>query len=834
MLQSGGFALMNLSKVLKRVYQEAKISDLFPITHLNTPSIFESQSGFVGAVIRVSGVPFEIEDPDTLNHQKFLLHQAFLGLDSRFIVYVTTHRQKTTCSLTGAFKSGFANALDKQYHQRFQEQNIYTNHLYITVVLKGDDTNKTGSLLQWAQRVSGKNHAETASHQREVKITTLTQTMQQLKANLSPFDASILGEKDEALGFSELVKFLGLIVNAGQSLQFDAPVYSSAITNTIPDLFKTETKYPHGHVGQYVSRYQLLFGEYIQFQGNTHDDCQFGAILSLKKYSTSTVSILLDNLLSLDCEFIATHTFAPIGRDAALHRIAQKRTTLLSAEDKAISQTEVLVELEDGVASETLLLGAHHHTIMLLAPTKTLLESTILEATKRYASSGIVVVRETLGLEPAFWSQLPCNQHFIARASLITSQNFVDFCPLHNASQGFNNENFLGGAVTLLETPSKTPVYFNYHAKGSRTNPSKGHAAVFGGNNAGKTTLVNFLDAQMMRFGGRSFYIDRDESSKIYILACGNSAYTKIDPTNPIAMNPLQLPDSPENRSFLKTWFGTLVQTEGESLIPSDIAETINDCIDYAFEQLAPAYRTLSHVCQFLPINFPRWPHLRKWLKKDHTRIDGEFHWLFDNADDALNLDFDKVGFDVTFLMDQTHPMIATPVYLYLVHRMRQCMDGRLTSFVIDEAWQLFASPFWEKCLKEWLPTIRKKNGHFIFMTQSPKTVTTSPIKHVVFDNLATMLVFPNPLADSETYIDHLKLTESQYQAIQEITPSSRVFLYKQDNEAMLCKLDLSELSDYIRVLSGNTKTTKLLDEIIHEVGHNPNHWLPIFFERSK
>lgn len=825
---------MNLSNMLKRVYQEAKISDLFPITHLNTPTIFESQSGFVGAVLRVSGVPFEIEDPETLNHQKFLLHQALLGLDSRFIVYVTAHRQKTTCSLTGAFKSEFIDSLDKQYHQRFQKQNLYTNHLYITVVLKGDDSNKTGSLLQWAQRVSGKNHAETASHQREVKITTLIQTMQQLKANLSPFDASILGEKDEALGFSELVKFLGLIVNAGQSLQFDAPVYSSAITNTIPDLFKTETKYPHGHVGQYISRYQLLFGEYIQFQGNTHNDCHFGAMLSLKKYPTSTVSILLDSLLSLDCEFISTHTFAPIGRDAALHRIAQKRTTLLSAEDKAISQTEALVELEDGVASETLLLGAHHHTIMLLAPTKILLESTVLEATKRYANSGIVVVRETLGLEPAFWSQLPCNQHFIARASLITSQNFVDFCPLHNASQGFNNENFLGGAVTLLETPSKTPVYFNYHAKGSRTNPSKGHAAVFGGNNAGKTTLVNFLDAQMMRFGGRSFYIDRDESSKIYILACGNSAYTKIDPTNPVAMNPLQLPDSPENRSFLKTWFGTLVQTEGESLIPSDIAETINDCIDYAFEQLAPAYRTLSHVSQFLPMNFPRWPHLRKWLKRDHTRIDGEFHWLFDNADDALNLDFDKVGFDVTFLMDQTHSMIATPVYLYLVHRMRQCMDGRLTSFVIDEAWQLFASSFWEKCLKEWLPTIRKKNGYFIFMTQSPKTVTTSPIKHVVFDNLATMLVFPNPLADRETYIDHLKLTESQYQAIQEITPSSRVFLYKQDNEAMLCKLDLSELGDYIRVLSGNTKTTKLLDEIILEVGHNPNHWLPIFFERSK
>jgi len=824
---------MNLSKVLKRLYQETKVSDLFPVTHLNTPSIFESQLGFVGAVLHVKGVAFEIEDPDVLNHQKFLLHQALLGLDSRFIIYVTTHRKKTSAELTGAFQSGFASALDKQYHQRFKEQNLYVNHLYITVVLKGDDSNKTGSLIQWVQRTSGKNHAALAEHQRTLKITQLTQAIQQLKANLTAFHPSLLGEKDEALGFSELAEFLGLIVNAGQTLPFQTPINSPAITHTIPNTFHMEAKYPRGHLGQYVSRYQLLFGEYIQFQGNTESECQFGAMLSLKKYPTHTVSILLDTLLSLDCEFIATHTFAPLPRYAALHRINQKRTTLLSAEDKAISQTNALAELEDGIAGETLLLGAHQHTIMLLAPNKERLNAIILEATKRYASIGIVAVRETLGLEPAFWSQLPCNQHFITRAALITSENFIDFCPLHNTRQGFNKGNFLGGAVTLLETPSKTPVYFNYHAKGSRTNPSKGHAAVFGGNNAGKTTLVNFLDAQMMRFGGRSFFIDRDESSKIYILACGNSSYTKIAPTSPVSMNPLQLPDSPENRAFLKTWFGTLVQAEGEYLIPSDVAETINDCIDYAFEQLAPEYRTLSHLSQFLPIDFPRWPHLRKWLKRDQSRIDGEFHWLFDNHEDVLNLNCDKVGFDVTFLMDQTHPQIATPVYLYLLHRMRQCLDGRLTSFILAEAWQLFASPFWEKCLKEWLPTIRKKNGHFIFDTQSPKTIVDSPIKHIVLDNLATMIVFPNPLADRETYIDQLKLTESEYQAIQENSPESRIFLYKQDNEAMLCKLDLSNLSEYIRVLSGNTQSTKLLDRLIDEVGDNPDHWLPLFFKRS-
>ena len=95
------------------------------------------------------------------------------------------------------------------------------------------------------------------------------------------------------------------------------------------------------------------------------------------------------------------------------------------------------------------------------------------------------------------------------------------------------------------------------------------------------------------------------------------------------------------------------------------------------------------------------------------------------------------------------------------------------------------------------------------------------------------MIVFPNALAESDTYINHLKLTETQFQAIKDSTAESRIFLYKQENEAMLCKLDLSALSDLIRVLSGNVKSVCLLDSIMAEVGSNPDVWLPIFLDRS-
>ncbi len=824
---------MNLSRSLKIRKNEVKISDIFPITHLNTPSIFESRDGLIGAVLRIDGIAFEIAETETLNYYNFLLHRTLLSLDERFIVYVTTHRKKVSSNLTGEFSSNFTKELNNRYFDKFKDQSLYANDLYITIVLKGDTSSKTSSAFNWIERAIGKNLSEISEQRRESQIAILTQTIKQLYTSLGQFGAILLGERDNILGYSELINFLSIVINAGQPLAYNFPTYNPAIANDIPNTFKLEQVYPNGHLGQYISRYYLLFGEYIQFQGNTENDVRFGAILSIKKYPTVTSSILLDNLLSLDCEFIATHTFAPLAREASLKTVMQKRSKLVNTEDKSFNQINALHDLDDDIASEHVRLGIHSHTLMLFASTKSELQELILETTKRYANNGIVVVNETLGIEPSFWSQIPCNQHLIARAALITSQNFVDFCPLHNTTSGFKQNNFLNNAVTLLETPSKTPVFFNYHSKGSSTNPTKGHTAIFGGNNAGKTTLVNFLDAQMGRFKGQSFFIDRDESSKIYILACGNSSYIKINPINSIAMNPLKLPDTLDNRAFLKIWLGSLLQEKDEINIPNNIAEIVNECIDYAFEQLSTEYRTLSNISRFLPMNFPRWPHLKRWLKGNNDRIDGEFHWLFDNENDALNFDFDKVGFDVTYLLDNVPPSITTPVYLYLVHRMRQCLDGRLTSFVIDEAWQIFSSPFWEKCLKEWLPTIRKKNGHFIFMTQSPKTVTTSAIKHIVLDNLATMLVFPNPLADEETYMNNLNLTLTQFQAIKDNTPESRIFLYKQEQEAMLCKLDLGGMNDLIRVLSGNIKSIRLCDSIRAEVGDDPNIWLPIFLDRS-
>jgi type IV secretion system protein VirB4 len=827
---------MSLSKVIKKVRDEAKLSVLVPFTHLNAPTVFECQNSNLGATLKVEGIPFITEDNKTLNRLSSQWHQALTNLDERFIQYVTIHRKKETSTLDGEFSSKFARLVNDKYHARFKNKSLFKNDMYLTTLFKGDNSSKAAKSMNYLNRlVSYLNPMDARALNREQNLNALESKVNQLKSQLSPFKPHLLGEQDSETRNS-LIQFLSLLTNAESSLHFQHPKFCPPIASSIAATHQAEALYPQGHLGQYISNKHIFFGDYILFQGATDTDCRFGAMLSIKNYCRETAHVVLDPLYELECEFIATQTFAPLPRDKALKEIQLKRSKLINAEDMGVSQIAELSNLEDDIASESARLGYHHNSLLLLADSIEELNSQILEAIKAYSYADIVLVRETIGQETAFFAQMPGNQHYITRASLITSHNFTDFCALHNHQTGFKNENHLKSAVTLLETPSKTPVYFNFHTKGSSTNPSPGHTAVFGATNAGKNTLVSFLDAQMGRYNNRSFFLDRNEAAKIYVLSSENSSYTVISPDtqDDVKINPFQLPDTQENRTFLKSFMAELVKKSGEEDLPSDISELLNECVNYAYESLDKPYRQLTHIVKNLPLHFSRSSELRRFLRADGLREEGEFAWLFDNPTDSLEFNFDKVGFDLTYLMDKVSTLISTPVYMLLLHHMRQSLDGRLTTFIIDEAWQIFNSPFWLKVLGSWLPTIRKLNGHFIFMTQSPETVLTSSIAPIILANVVTTIIFPNSDADTDTYKKGLGLSESEFQIIKNASSASRQFLYCQrDEQSILCRLDLSHLTDEIRVFSGNQHSVGLCNDIIKEVGNDPDVWLPVFYERS-
>jgi type IV secretion system protein VirB4 len=836
MLLFGEEQAMNLIKLTRLFRQDTSASTHIPITHLAASDVFETRDGMLGAVLKVTGVAYLTAEECDLNACQRAVHQAVQQLGAQFIVMETLHRRRESTTLTGTFDSVFCQQLNDKYHQGFAG-GVYVNDLYLTLLYKGSlEHTKTKGLVNRLMRTTQGLMDKTVLNAREVQrvkgLHALHQKVNQWTCALSRFGVKRLGDAPD--GTSDLLSFLSLVPNGGKKCSLKRSPYFPVRAKTLRNTVLANEHHPKGHVGQYIANHRLFFGEAIQFQGNATDDSRFAAMLSLKTYNDETSSCVLDAVLALDAELIRTQTFAPIESAHAIKTIQQAHSKKISANDYAISQLKELGDLSDLVASEKVTLGFHHNTLMVLADTKEALENTINRATQAYAAEGLIVVRETLASTLSFFAQIPGNGHLIVRSSLITSENFADFCALHNTQSGYRDRCVLGGPVTLVQTLQKTPVFWNYHTPGPKNEPTKGHTLFIGGNNAGKTAIACFLDAQMSRFEGhRTFFLDRNQSAKIYILACGGT-YLTLSPSNTseCQMNPLQLPDTRENRDFCKRWMEALLLDENEVSVGSVINETINGIIDYGFDSLAPSDRRLSTVSQLLPIDFPRWSQLRRWLCASDGRHSGQYAWAFDNDTDALNLNADKTGIDLTYLMDNVPTHLSTPFYMYLMHRIQLCLDGRVTSIIIDEMWQVLKSPYWESALVHYLPTIRKLFGHIIGLTQSPETIVNSPIRDVMLNNVANLVLFANPKASDAVYMDALQLTPQEFKLIQSNSPESRLVLYKQENESIWCHLDLSAVADELYVLSGNVNTVRFMDSLRAELGTSPERWLPTFIRR--
>lgn len=824
----------NSSATLQR--QELGVSRYVPVTHFNSPTVLETTSGAMFSVIKLQGVAFDTEKADVLNSYKRLWHRAVMMLDERFSLVGTIHRHKETTELTGEFTNAFAKRVDEAYHQTFKNKAMYLNDLYLAVVFKGVTTGKTGKLTQLTKKISGRYVKQARQSLREQQLKQLDGAVTQLVSSLSEFGPSVLGARDEAVGHSELLTYLSLFVNGGEPLKFRGQAVYAPMGGTLEKTLAAQARYPNGCVAQYITAKRLFFGDYIQFQGATKENVRYGAMVSLKRYADQTASVMLDPLLQLDCEFISTQSFTPEPKADSDKRIVRQINKLDNADDPAVSQLDALMDARDMLASDHIAMGYHHNSLLLLQDTRQALDKQVRQAIKCYMQVGFVAVKETLGQEAAFWAQLPANFQHVARASLITSENFVDFFPLHNYRTGFKDGNHLGSALTLIETQSRTPLFLNLHAKGPRDNPAPGHTTLVGGNGSGKTVAMCFFDAQLNRYGGRSFFFDRNRGAEIYIRASGGYyAVLSPDYPNDIRFNPFQLADTPVNRTFCKTWLTQLVKRDEETEVEEHIVAQLNQCVDYAFENLEPRARSLRHAVAILPVTFERWTRLHRWLRGDGTRSDGDYAYLFDHEEDGLAM-HDKMGFDMTHFLDNEPPAVLTAVTMYLFHRLELSLQesGQLVSVFLDEAWQYLDNPYWQAKLRQWLPTLRKLNCHLVFATQSPKSVVASPISHTILDNCATQLYFANPQAKPEHYIEGFNLTEAEYDCIKNNEPQSRLFLYKQGHASALGRLNLAHLNDLLKIMSGTQANVTRLSQLRAEFGDNPDDWIPYFLKESE
>jgi type IV secretion system protein VirB4 len=789
------------------------------------PSIVRTTFGDYVQAFRLGGASFESSDDGELNnwHERLnVLWRNIAGPNVALWTHVIRRRAGITFDANARQSSEyfFADSLHEKYHHRLANETLMMNEVYLAIVHRptaGVATGLVSKLLARAQRGSTLALADA--------LDACEKLAQILKASLARYEPELLGVYHSAnRRCSSLVEYLGLLVNAEAQCM---PL-------------------PMGPLNGALATSRLLFGaEAIEYR--LASGTRVGAMLGIKEYPSPSVVGMYNRLLSAPFAFVATQSFSFLTKSTAQSLLQRQFNRMANAGDFAVSQAAELKDALDALTSNEFVMGDHHFSLQVLAdiidtdvdaPAGRLkvLNDAVALARGYLADTGMLVAREDLALEAAFWAQLPGNFPLRPRKAPITSRNFAAMSPFHNFPLGRARGNHWGDALSLFITSARSPYYFSLHASdptdpdgGSRKDT--GHTLICGPTGSGKTVFIGFLLAMLARQGATQVIFDKDCGLEILVRALGGD-YMPLKNGSPTGFNPLQLPATPANVEFLKTWLRELSKEEQRSAHRDAGAVRESADLDQALRgtlALEPAARRLSRLVEFLDPTDPEGLHARlaRWCHSHR----GDYAWVFDNPHDTVVPRLSRralIGFDVTEFLD--HALTRAPITLYLFHLVRQLLDGRRLVCWMDEFWRLLSDRAFESFAKDGPKTWRKLNAVMCLATQSPSDVLDSPISRTLVEQTPTKVFFPNSDADREEYTQGFGLTEREYKLIKDqLEPGSRMFLVKQAHHSVVCQLDLKGFDGELAVISGRTQQVQRMQQIISSTGADPKAWLPQF-----
>ncbi|WP_341859276.1 VirB4 family type IV secretion/conjugal transfer ATPase [Qipengyuania sp. GPGPB31] len=775
--------------------KEARAGDRLPYLRLIDESTLLLRDGSVMTAIQVPGLLFETEDSEALNAHAATREVVLRStLDARFVLYHHVIRRRVSVDLEAEFPDPISRHIDACRRDRLGSGQLFVNDQFITLIRR-PARGKAGLVERVGRKFRRQDGDRLEPDPKDLR--SLRAASQGLVAALSAYGATPLGEYTGPQGStnSEMLELLSALYNGEMR-----PVRKPADDVDI------------GHMLPYR---RVSFGlDAIETRGSGAPE--FAAMLGMKDYPEATSPGLLDSLLRLPFEMVVSESYAPTERQTARERMDLAIRRLKSADEEAAAERADMLAARDALGNGAVGFGDHHLTVMVRERQLGQLDDAMAACAAALADTGAIAVREDTNLEPAFWGQFPGNEAYLVRRALISSANMASFGSLHGFALGQAQGNHWGEAVTLLETTSATPFFFNFH------HGDLGNFSVIGPSGSGKTVVMNFLAAQAQKFSPRTILFDKDRGAELFVRGIGGR-YDSIRSGEPTGFNPLALPDTPGNRAFLRDWLGVLLKAEG----PEE-EQTIAAAVDAAYANDA-SLRRLRHFRELLSGTRRPQPgdladRLGAWIGAGEGP-GGEHAWLFDNSEDRLDLGARVLGFDMTALLE--NPRLRTPTMMYLFHRIEERLDGKPTMILIDEGWKALDDEVFAARIRDWLKTLRKRNALVGFATQSARDALESRISTALVEQTATMVFMPNSRARPEDYCDGFGLTAHELALIRTLPAHSRCFLVRQPDASVVVRLDLSGAPEVLTLLSGRESSVRRLDLLREALGDAPSEWFP-------
>ena len=736
------------------------------------------------SIIEIEGLPFECSDMDDVNAHDRALNALWLNVaDENVMFWSMTIRRRVAEYPEGHFQSTFAQALDDRYRQKLNRTELFRNRLFLAILRApfGSAGGRLGAKVKAKVGPIALDDDFLAKHKDKVLA---------VKAGLASVGARTLGiYQRDGLWWSEISTVLHWMLG-GRMAQVPltvGPVWSAIHQDRI--IFGGDTlevRYPH--------------------------ETRYGAVFGLKEYPSVCRPTMMNELLTVPFEVTVVQSWRFTGKAAAREILTKRSRQILSTQDGARKQIPLLEHALDELQDNKFTFGEHQSSVTVWAETPAALNDHMAVARSCLMQGGAIVSREDMGLEGAFWAQLPGNAGYRARSGYITTRNFSCLSPFHGYPKGKAEGNHWGPAVTLMRTSAGAPFYFSWHVR------DLGNTFICGPSGAGKTALMNFLLAQSLKFKPRIAIMDKDRGCELFIRAVGG-AYFLLRNGVATGCAPFKAIDiTPETNGWFCDWIETLA---GGTLSPPEraaIPRALNSLTMMPMPQ-----RLIGGLMVYLDNTDGSGvaARLARWKEG------GPLGWVFDGRIDRIKTDNQVFGFDLTEVLDIAE--IRGPLMGYLFHRMKALLNGRdRVIFAIDEFWRALEDRGCVAFIQDMQKTIRKKNGMMIYATQSPRDALRSDISHTIIEQCATQIFLPNGRADIGDYREGMKLAAREFDLVAEVlSAGSRRFLIKQDGRGVVVELNLSGFDEELNILSGRESSVQVLDDIRESLGDDPKIWMP-------
>lgn len=757
--------------------------------HFPNPETVLLEDGSLLSMARIRGVPRELASPSERNATGKFLNALWRQLaDPTLTIYIHLVRfRKTDRLAVPQFRNDFAARLDHAYRTHILDE-IFENAWFLSILAAPRIGNQKQSSREAARLMARfRKTKEPDDPYREQQLhdiwTTITRTM-------DGYDVRRLGIREhDGLLFSEIAEALRLILYAQYQPVglVDGPLGHSLYTDRV--VFERR-------------HYRLLHPGGVRY----------GALFGLREYMASTRPGIFDTLLPLRMPLVLSQSFGYLPRQQAIQRLARKQNQMIGSWDRAYAQVADLDNALSEVAGSEVVRGSHNLSLAVYGDIYPKLEQNAGEAYSALGSAGAVLAQESLGIEAAYFSQLPGNLDWRTRPGVVSTRNLGHFADFGTFPEG-SLEGRWGQAIMRFRTVGHTAYDYIPHVD------DVGMTAIFGKTGTGKTTLLMALLAMFdaaIGDDGVIFFFDRDRGGELLVRAVGGT-YIELRAGEPSGLAPLKgLQNTPADREFLERWIKALIMLDGHGPLPPQDDGRISRAVE-TMMRMPLELRNFEGLRQFLAWKDPMGAGLRleRWCRG------GALGWAFDGEEDEIAIaprmmtGTRMFGFDLTSILDNDE--LVGPAAQYLLHLMGSAIDGRRAVVSLDEAQAYLLHPLFRELVENFLRRGRKNNTVVFISTQQPEDLIGDgdTFGTTVIEQCLTKIAFRNDTASEETWRGKMKFTEGEYRAVTEqMLPGSRQALIKRPDGSAILDFDLSPIRDFVAVLSGRKNTVQYAERL--------------------